>query len=83
MVSYNESLHGKPTSDWSAFAKQEARMYYKNVSEIVQHGAQGKWKAEGKGFQQVSHKANDIPLPPSLDGSKAGNWFHRTLLLHI
>lgn len=48
---------------------------------MAQHGAQGKWK-EGEASSQFSHKASDIPLPPSSDGSKTANWFHRTQLLH-
>lgn len=46
MVSHNKSLRGKPTSDCSALAKEEPRKYYKNVSVMVQCGAQGKEKAE-------------------------------------
>lgn len=42
----------------------------------------GNEKQKREASSQFSHKASDIPLPPSSDGSKTANWFHRTRLLH-
>lgn len=42
---------------------------------------EGNEKQKIESSSQFSHQASEIPLPPSLDGSKKANWFHRTLLL--
>lgn len=80
-VSHNKRLHGKPTSDCGAFAKRAQKTLREcECNGIAQSPREMKSRREAS--SQFSHKASDIPLLLSLDGSKTANWFHRTLLLH-
>lgn len=73
VVSQNKSLHEKSNSDCSTCSKQEPRKYCKNVSAVVQHRAQWRWKAEERLPASLVTRPVISHPPTLLDGSKTAN----------